>query len=339
MIKRMEFVSMKHVSEQYLIDFSSRTNDRCAKLAALRELQLGISPGRLNGVVELLQRLTVLARYLPEELSESYTVEAQVSAIGSRIHARHSVSEKTVRNWTLTAVELGCLAVDYRSQKFGGRSWNVYHVNFARVLELLVAGNGRKWPVTVTAPRAESISDPGAETVTDPNSVLNKSYQSTALEQQQLEMLSMGVAMQLASRERPARVAVDSYDRLVDEYNALEVHGAAELLSRAAQRVGWEYLERLLRFYQSRNGAWGPGALRCRVQAANPGLPVEKGWPPPRTKPLATPELEPVTQRRVDEKLEAGLRHTRMVKLLKLKLGRYPEDHEVEEALREGAIS
>ncbi len=179
---------MKHASEQYLIDFSSRTNDRCAKLSALRELQLGISPGRLNGVIELLQRLTVLSRYLPEDLNESYTVEAQVSAIASRIHARHSVSEKTVRNWTFTAVKLGqsdpdanpevfdgCLAVDYRSQKFGGRSWNVYQINFASVLALL-AGNGRKWPVTVSALGAVTVSDPGAVMVSAPLSVLNKSF-------------------------------------------------------------------------------------------------------------------------------------------------------------------
>ena len=73
---------MKQASDQqYLIDFSSRSNDRCAKLAALRELQLGISPGRLNGVVELLQRLTVFSRCLPEDLNEAYSVEAQLSAI------------------------------------------------------------------------------------------------------------------------------------------------------------------------------------------------------------------------------------------------------------------
>jgi hypothetical protein len=315
---------MKHASEQYLIDFTSRTNDRCAKVAGLRELQLGISPGRLNGVVELLQRLTVLSRYLPEDLNESYTVEAQVSAIASRIHARHSVSEKTVRNWTADAIQLGCLAVDYRSQKFGGRSWNMYSINFAKVLELLrVAGSGRKWPETVTAPRAETISDPGAETVTDPNSVLTKSFNTTADAREQQQNL------QTLSHDR--LVGECSYDRLVDEYYALEVHRADELLGRAVRKVGCEYLERLLRYYQSQPGAWGPGALRCRVQAAQPGLPIEKGWPPPRIKP-AEPVLVPV--KHVDTKLEEGLRHTRVFKLLRSQLGRVPEDHEVEEALR-----
>jgi hypothetical protein len=312
---------MKH-SEQYLIDFSSRTNDRCAKLAALRELQLGISPGRLNGVVELLQRLTVLSRYLPEDLNESYTVEAQVSAIASRIHARHSVSEKTVRNWTLTAVELGCLAVDYRSQKFGGRSWNVYQIQFAQVLRIL-AGNGRKRPETVTDPRAETVTDPRAETVTDPNSVLTKSFNTTAVAHEQQQNL------QTLSHDR--LVGEHSFDRLVDEYYALEVHRADELLGRAVRKVGCDYLERLLRYYQSQPGAWGPGALRCRVQAAQPGLPIEKGWPPPRIKP-AEPVLVPV--KHVDTKLEEGLRHTRVFKLLRTQLGRVPEDHEVEEALR-----
>ena len=328
---------MKHASEQYLIDFTSRTNDRCAKVAGLRELQLGISPGRLNGVVELLQRLTVLSRYLPEDLNESYTVEAQVSAIGARIQSRRSASEKTVRNWTKDAKKLGqsnpdadpevfdgCLAVEYRSQQFGGRSWNNYHINFAKVLELL-AGNGRKWPVTITDPRAVTITDPRAVTITDPLSVLNKSFNTTADAREQQQNL------QTLSHDR--LVGECSYDRLVDEYVALEVHDAAELLGRAARRVGWDYLERLLRYYQSQ-GTWGPGALYCRLKAAHPGLPVEKGWAQPRAKPLPEPDLEPVGKRCVDTKLEEGLRHTRVFKLLRTQLGRVPEDHEVEEALR-----
>ena len=310
---------MKHAPEQYLIDFSSRTNDRCAKLFALRDLQLGISPGRLNGVVELLQRLTVLSRYLPEELSESYTVEAQVSAIASRIHSRHSVSEKTVRNWTTTTVELGCLAVDYRSQKFGGRAWNSYQINFASVLALL-AGNGRKWPETVSDPRAVTVSAPRAVTVSAPLSVLDKCYETTAV----------------AFKQQQDLQTLESCDRLVAEFDALEVYGAAELLGRASRKVGWDYLERLLRFYQSKPGSWGAGALRCRVQASQPGLPVERGWPPPNVKPSIAPELEPVPY--VDTKLEEGLRHTRYFKLLRTKLGRIPEDHETEEALRQNAF-
>ena len=166
-------------SQQYQIDFSSRTNDRCAMINRLRDTPLMIggvilSHGRVNGVVELLQRLTVLAKYLPEELDESYGMEAQVVAIAARIDRRRSVSERTVRNWTRDAVDLGLIRRDVISQQYGGHQWNRYVVFFDQVLSLASAGNGRKRAETISGPRAETISGLGAENISAPDNVITR---------------------------------------------------------------------------------------------------------------------------------------------------------------------
>lgn len=152
--------------DQFLFDFTSRANERCAKAFGLRSapLPIDMTRGRVEGVIELLQRLTLLCRDLPEELSTAFSVDCQVMAIAARIERRKTVSEKTVRNWTADAKALGLILVDYASQQYGGSRWNTYTVLFGRVVELCQpGGNGRKRPVTVT--------DPGAVTASAPNSV------------------------------------------------------------------------------------------------------------------------------------------------------------------------
>ena len=187
-------------TDQYVFDWSSRQNDRCSLLLQLRSIPIDLKAGRLNGVIELLERLTLFARYLPESLSQPYTVEAQVMAIAARIERRRSVSERTVRSWTVWAKELGVLDVQYTSLEYGGHRWNAYTVHFARVLELLrsrstpcvglpsgavighgkfraeAGGSGRKRAEATSDPGAEATSDPGAEATSDLTYCSNKKF-------------------------------------------------------------------------------------------------------------------------------------------------------------------
>ncbi len=165
--------------DQFLLDFTSRANERCAKLLGLRSARLPVdmTRGRVEGVIELLQRLALLCRDLPEALTVPFAVDCQVMAIAARIERRKTVSEKTIRNWTADAKLLGLLDVDYASQQYGGSRWNTYTVHFGRVVELLSVthsaspkpqaqqttnpgGNGRKRPVTVSALGAVTTSAP-----------------------------------------------------------------------------------------------------------------------------------------------------------------------------------
>ena len=123
-----------------------------------------------------------------------------------------------------------------------------------------------------------------------------------------------------------------SADRLIGECIRLRVYNAEQLLARAASRVGWEYCHRLVEFFKSKPGAWGAGALRIRLQDAQPGLPVEEGWPPPR---IAAP-VAAVPTKSVDHKLQSELRWSRAVKALQAKLQRLPTDEEVRSFLEGG---
>ncbi len=104
----------------------------------------GMTAGRIGGVIELLlQRLTVLASYLPESLAEDYSVDACVAGISARIKTRAPVAERTVRRWTESAKELGLLSVRYMSQEYGGHKWNCYTVHFSTVLAMGDSGRTR----------------------------------------------------------------------------------------------------------------------------------------------------------------------------------------------------
>ncbi len=124
-------------TEQYVFDFSSRANDRCSKVLGLRSADLGMSIGRVEGIIELVQRLVLFCRYIPEGISEDVHVRAQVTALAARIERRRSVSERTVRNWVRDARMLGIISVQYTSHQRGGPQWNNYTVHFARVIELV----------------------------------------------------------------------------------------------------------------------------------------------------------------------------------------------------------
>lgn len=161
--------------QQYILDFQSRLNELLSMVAALRSGDVAatcrITLGKLEGAVELLERLCLLysvRNRIPDDLtSRPLIVEAQVSAIAARVHKRRSVSEKTVRNWTMVAKSLDWIRVEYPSQQFGGPRWNRYEILFANFRTI------RQQPPTHGAEmgrkRAETVTDPRAETVTDPN--------------------------------------------------------------------------------------------------------------------------------------------------------------------------
>lgn len=77
-------------------------------------------------------------------------------------------------------------------------------------------------------------------------------------------------------------------NRLIAECIRLEVHDAPALLSRAAKRVGWQYLAQLLEHFRAHPGAWGVGALRIRIDASWPGVAIDEGWQKPREIPKPT---------------------------------------------------
>lgn len=171
-------------NDQYNLDFTSRRNDLLVLVASLRNVQIFLpsrkssdgkkklesaTPGRVNGVVEFLQRLILLANDL-KALSEN-GVKVQMMAIAGRIQGRSTATERTVRNWRRDAEALGTIQVDPLSQKFGGWNWNSFRIDFDRIRELSfgaeTGGNGRKpFPPL----RVETISGPGVETVSAPKS-------------------------------------------------------------------------------------------------------------------------------------------------------------------------
>lgn len=265
-------------SQQYNLDFTSRTNDRCSMLAMLRDIPMDVSPGRLSGVVELLQRLTVLARDLPESLHDSYAVVAQVTAIAARIRERQSVTDRTVRNWTTDALDLGLLArVEYRSQMYGGRNWNIYHVSFAAVMSLLSAGNGRKRAESISAPGAETISGPGAESISAPKRVKSKSQDRNAPRRRACES------------DHACDSQEEEVSRLIDLFKNSGVWSADDEIPALVDQCGVDYLKRLLAYYEAHRDTYGPGALCLRLRRSRPLLAVEEAWPPTKRHVAAMP--------------------------------------------------
>jgi hypothetical protein len=134
-------------AQQQTLDFTSRRNDLLALIARIRDLpvdRIGLSPGRANGVVELLQRLVLLSKEITDDQVQAV---AQVAFLGARMMARSIVSEKTVRNWRRDAEALGLLLVDFRAQKYGKREWNVWLVSIDAVRRLVTHGRATPPPV------------------------------------------------------------------------------------------------------------------------------------------------------------------------------------------------
>ncbi len=268
---------------QYVLPFDAARNDLLAQIRLLRacDIQIGdaqtgaivsLSPGRLEGVVQFLERLALLGNDLTERAG-SVVVKAQIIAIAARVESRRSVADRTVRNWRKDCEALGIVKTEVRSQKWGRNEWNLFTVNVDRIREIVAgrgvvawegeAGSGRKWPETVAAPRPETVAAPRPEMVAAPGPEMVAAL-STEKTKGSLPTTKQG--------ERDFQTDPDeALDRLIDAYNACEVYGAAELLGRALPRVGADYLAALLDVYRRNPGAWGAGALRNRVKHSQPG--------------------------------------------------------------------
>ena len=92
------------------------------------------------------------------------------------------------------------------------------------------------------------------------------------------------------SQNRATALADNSeLERLVDRYEAADVYDAREVLAWALPRVGVEYLDRLVEYYDAHRSRWrGAGALRTRLKRSRPSVPIEDAWPPSDTAAVAT---------------------------------------------------
>jgi hypothetical protein len=141
-------------------------------LTLLRQLELcdvGLSPGRVRGVVELLQRLAVLARGGDGTQIET---RASLSRLAAGMHQHSRVSERTVRRWARDSIALGVLVRDIRSTRLGHHNFNDWLVPVSAIRELVEQGER---PDTMSALRPDifplrpdSMTAPGEDTVSAP---------------------------------------------------------------------------------------------------------------------------------------------------------------------------
>jgi hypothetical protein len=153
---------------QYVLPLDADRHELLAQVRLLRSIDLGLSPGRAEGVVELLERLALLGNDL-REIGGVVNVRAQTIAIAARIDSRRTVADRTVRNWRSDAEALGLVQTEFRSHQYGRREWNRYAINVSRLRAIVrEGGSGRKWAEMVAAPRAEMVAAPRAEMVAAP---------------------------------------------------------------------------------------------------------------------------------------------------------------------------
>ncbi|MFO0939849.1 MAG: hypothetical protein U0930_03700 [Pirellulales bacterium] len=126
---------MVNYSSHYILPFELEKNDLLGLFRMLRRSDLGLSPGRTEGVIQLLERLILLGNDL-REFDGRVRVKAQVIAIAARVD-RNTVSDKTVRNWARDAKDLGILTVDVQSHKYGRKEWNIYEINVWAIRSLI----------------------------------------------------------------------------------------------------------------------------------------------------------------------------------------------------------
>lgn len=305
-------------NSQYVLPFDQAKNDLLSQIRFLRGVDLGeflivertgrfadgLSPGRTEGVIQLLERLALLGNDLTERGGAVF-VKAQIIAIAARVEARRTVADRTVRNWRVDAESLGILATDHRSHKWGRCEWNLFRIDVARIREIVAAaaspnegGNGRKWAETVAAPRAEIIAAPRAETVAAPRHCIPIEDKPTAN--------CGGVSLE-RTQEGKVVEPRNTQEHVIRECVRLKVYAAAEVLTKAAERVGWDYLGELVEFYKSRPGAWGVGALRNRIRHSWPGIAIDEQWPTPAVNDVPKNETRELSADRSKELLRYAI--------------------------------
>ena len=301
---------------QYVFDWSSRRDERIAMLSQLRLVPLAIvhTQGRLNGVIELLERLVIFARYLPDALDQSFTVDAQVIFLAVRIDRRKYVSERTIRRWTDWAKQMGVLDVRYNSKELGGHRWNTYVVNFARVMELIKnpGGHGRTRADTgghdVRPQGRTRCPTLGADTMSDltysqDKEITNHSPAASSSEAPMLPddcerekvvvsaLLGMGMsdAARAVRRARSRDLTFEAIDQLTERYRALQ---------KTDSRVTIAWLHR-----------WLTG--RSRPEQARPPAPTRKITPSIDRAQFERDRAEAVAIAAVDEPLSVQLQRRR----------------------------
>lgn len=150
--------------DQQTLIFNERFNAMMAKIARLRHIPLDMSLGRIEGVVQIMQRLLLLVYHEVDLDLPVFEKIAHMNKIATGIEGRTTVKERTVQNWRRDAVNLNLMKVEIRAHEYGGRAWNHFTVHLFRVDELLsvanLTGNGRKRVETISAPGVETISAP-----------------------------------------------------------------------------------------------------------------------------------------------------------------------------------
>jgi hypothetical protein len=295
--------------DQYILPFDAAKNELLQLLRMLRRVDLGLSAGRSEGVVQLLERLSLLGNDLTER-DGCVTVKAQVIAIAARIDARSTVSDKTVRNWAMDARKLGVLRVDVRSHRYGRKEWNVYEIDAKKIREVIQlkpktadtqsidtrevsnqesrrglqakiappieGGNGRKWAETVTAPRAETVTAPRPEMVTAPLHCSITRSTHTPL-----------IAKPKTADTQSIDTREVSQGAVVSAFLKLGVGRATTLVAEAIQRgCDTRSLMAIVRWYERsqrlNRQRWKKPAtvLMLRLESAQPGVAAWLGWIP-----------------------------------------------------------
>lgn len=238
---------MKLQESQYILPFDAAKNDLLAQIRFLRAVDLGLGPARVEGAIQLLERLALLGNDLTE-LDGVVYVKAQVMAIAARVESRRSVSEKTIRNWRRDCEALGVLTSDRRSQRWGGHDWNTFAIDVARIREIVAqrgaeipAGSGRKRPESISAPRAVTISAPRPVTVTAPNIEVfkeetNNERQTPVVVVVPFENSPGEIPSSAAELDRLQAMTDADEQRLVAAVAAMGVGRAEEAIAKARKR-------------------------------------------------------------------------------------------------------
>ena len=161
------------MNDQQILDFSSERNLRLAKIASLRLVPFEeLTEGRIEGVIELLTRLTVLSDFIGDELRADYTCRVSIMTIAARLPRQRVVQERTVRNWIRDAKALGFVSCDVRSHKFGGSQWNLFTVHFGKLIDALLGSKPSPMSGAETGGNGRKPFPPlGAETISAPKGI------------------------------------------------------------------------------------------------------------------------------------------------------------------------
>lgn len=266
---------------QYGLDFSSQEQERLALIRSLERVADRVvtaagerlTYGRLLNVIELLERVSLLARD---------GVQAEISAnwLGTRVTRRRSVSERTIRRWVADAKAVGLLETWERSHDFGGPNWNRFTIRMDRVRQLVAVTDRPAHEISWGADtgghgrtRADIVSALGGHRVRP------KKGQEKEKEEIPPPLPSP------PSGNSPGESA--EWVVVVEAIRSQGVTEAAKAVTAARangctpghiRAVLQAYLDRL----QSVPDGYGPGALKWRLQHASPALDAAAGWPPPR---------------------------------------------------------